>query len=211
MRRLPRWTFNTLAAASLLLCLATAGLWVRGYWVADMFTAQRPEASAKPRMWRIQHYLCYLGSYRGEFAVWLGWSRAPEVGPTPSWQFEMGHPNDLLAAIWPNQRFYSQRQDYDGHAYYSQTWSLPAWSLVSAFAVLPAVVTFRQLRAVRRRRQRSRMGLCPACGYDLRASPGRCPECGRGQGREVRSQKSEVSEAVLDPHPSDLRPPTSSL
>jgi hypothetical protein len=29
MRRLLRWTFHALAAASLLLCLATAGLWVR--------------------------------------------------------------------------------------------------------------------------------------------------------------------------------------
>ena len=52
--------------------------------------------------------------------------------------------------------------------------AVPHWCLALFFAVLPA----RWLLKLIRRRRTSLAGLCHQCGYDLRATPGRCPECG---------------------------------
>jgi hypothetical protein len=45
---------------------------------------------------------------------------------------------------------------------------------------LAAVFSVSAIQSYRTNLQASRykQGLCDRCGYDLRASPGRCPECG---------------------------------
>ena len=54
---------------------------------------------------------------------------------------------------------------------------LPYWLPAALFAVLPAF-GFRRHLLARRDSRRQRTNLCRACGYDLRGTPGRCPECG---------------------------------
>jgi hypothetical protein len=53
---------------------------------------------------------------------------------------------------------------------------LPLWLPVIIASALP-VMRVRAYRRSRRQRWRNE-GKCGACGYDLRATPGRCPECG---------------------------------
>lgn len=62
------------------------------------------------------------------------------------------------------------------------TVSVPYWMLSTATAVLPALFVAWRLRSFIRRRRLRRSGYCPDCGYDLRATPSRCPECGAESG-----------------------------
>jgi len=54
-----------------------------------------------------------------------------------------------------------------------QVW-FPHWSLAIIGVISPIALFLRGAR----RRSRLRHGLCATCGYDLRASHDRCPECG---------------------------------
>jgi hypothetical protein len=55
----------------------------------------------------------------------------------------------------------------------SLSYKLPWW-----LAMIGWIPAGRQIRRIFLDRRWSRLGLCPVCQYDLRASPQRCPECG---------------------------------
>jgi hypothetical protein len=66
---------------------------------------------------------------------------------------------------------------------------VPYWALSSPFAIVPALAV---LKLSRQRRRRAK-NLCVTCGYDLRASRDRCPECGT----PIRSRTAAEASSVL--------------
>ena len=184
MKRFLRILFNAATALSLMLCVATVMLWVRSYWVDDRFFA------------RYQLSYVDFASYRGEVGCEFGavYGGGPQDLYMPSWVAGFRHvpvdrvPESDYIHISEAQGRFKNMPHYHGawgfrwHPRSDRDWeyrergiAAPAWCIAAMAAALPA---WRLVCVVRRSNRQSR-GFCHACGYDLRATPGRCPECGR--------------------------------
>lgn len=157
MRRLLHYTLNVITVLSLLLCVATVALWVRSYWRGD--TAYKWDGadaiSVSSRRGGIDFERVTMPQPFTSDWQWLS-SR----DPPPGWRFA----NHWLLGFGYRNAAVAGGRVADV--------IIPYWAILVAATLLPAIV-------LHRRRRRHQPGLCPACGYDLRATPDRCPECGR--------------------------------
>jgi hypothetical protein len=111
------------------------------------------------------------------------------VGRTPgTWQHQSGKTTTLSPAdAFLENPTSTQRSGFIYHRGYQPEMNalftpdfvigLPYWPLCAAFAALPlgrAWFSFHESRW----RARTARGECARCGYDCRATPDRCPECG---------------------------------
>lgn len=179
MKRVRRIIVNGLAVLSLVLCVVSIVLCIRTCF------------DKRQLFWNHGSGTMSLLSYGGVVA-WNGWESSQHATVRSSirapdfWsQYDSGVNRD-----WHFAGFacFSTKGSIIRHgkaAFVSQpgwTFSAPYWFVIGLFAILP-VIRFYRSRAPRidldglRRRQLGRP-LCRACGYDLRATPDRCPECG---------------------------------
>jgi hypothetical protein len=160
------------AAASLLLCVATVAMWVRSYWVKDTLLyapGQVPLAYV---------VLCRSGTLIAgripsfdlqQQARLEHRATSTNLGRTPFPIEER-----FLGVGWLSMTFRSVGLIHPSvSGKYLYLIKAPIWMVFVISVPLPATWVAR-----RRLCRGGETVRCPACGYDLRATPERCPECG---------------------------------
>jgi len=187
-----RYLFASFSALSLALCMAICVLWVRSYFAGDWLTGDLLNAAGiGTGEWAV-------GSAAGSVSVSVCRLATPfHFKKNQSCHYETGSPDQtfvpgaahLLGFVWMGSASSSEIWvDLDGRRREDGMLGGAAANLPGSFGLLavpfyvPTSIAvffpvYRRLRA-RKARRSLLAGLCARCGYDLRASPERCPECG---------------------------------
>jgi hypothetical protein len=146
-----RWLKSIAVLLSALLCLTAVGLWIRSYLPRQLHVASNRGA------------LVLVQSDCNDAA----WETYTKNGYGV---IEMTQWGDVY------QHFlgFAHVSGTNGFVGGFQAIAIPYWFIVLLTALGPVMVWRRRRQTLRRRQ----VGQCPGCGYDLRATPDRCPECG---------------------------------
>jgi hypothetical protein len=174
MKRFRRWVFNGFSAISLLLCVASIALWI--------WSEYRSPYSPFPRN------SFQRGAEVYGYGIEPGVIQLSREGPTPF----LAEPfvDDGLVGWDQTINILGVQVNWFSYPHIGPVksrWVLlvePFWWITFVTSGLPALWTIQNIR---RHRKRSN-GFCTKCGYDLRATPARCPECGTVPSKPVISK-----------------------
>lgn len=198
-------------AVDVLICIGFILLWMRSYKVIDR-TGVMWCGGYSIESW--QYVEIYADSSSGRIV--FGTDTGPPIDPDtlyiveePVTPMRATEPNFYLWR-WNSLSDYSKRTWLDkpdsfwhrfgfahnnsgflpGYArWYIFRLIFPHWFAVLVTGTWPALWLKRKLFGTRKECRRRRLGLCVRCGYDLRSSPERCPECGsQAKGHERPAQ-----------------------
>jgi hypothetical protein len=178
MARSFRAILGVAAALSLALCAAVAALWARSYAHLDS-VGYSHNAPPGPTAVDWGYHLTStrgvltLGHYVDHFTDPAVVASQRRERYRSRWDWTTTAPATPAADKWVG--FDVRRNPYPYGT--NRNWRVTVPDAVPC--VLAAALPLTAFVRHRRRRRRARAGACSHCGYDLRATPDRCPECGR--------------------------------
>lgn len=163
MRRLIRYLLLVFSFSSLLLCAAMVVLWVRSYLGPDYV-----EYGGNGK-WLIK---IISGHGTVDFLIIPRWPQEEEfrVGRYGSYVYYGTRYSKRLLGFGTAQQW----PEYGGRYV-----NVPHWFFVFVFAGMAFWLGWKWWK----KRPRA-IGKCSRCGYDMRATPQRCPECGAPGGKQ---------------------------
>lgn len=149
-----RKLFTFCSVLSLLLCVVAAMLWLRSHWITDAIVYIGPSGT-------------HLAQTAGGHLLLGGENAAHPVQRLcrDSWTCPV--------TDWEERTLWLTRGCL--RLPFTRVCAIPFCLITACLAILPS---FWSASTLRQRQHRRRLGLCPSCGYDLRASLDDCPECG---------------------------------
>jgi hypothetical protein len=164
-----RRLFNLAAAISLVLCATTGAMWGRSYAAQDQITIR---LGPSPTSIHVFHAHGSVASTVTRSVIYdvPAWRAKVTSSDEPVKLYEYWHSRSPIVHAGGFSVVGPQSVGEGGGVL------VPHWFLLLATAALPALAARRVWG--RRRARRAGEQPCPTCGYDLRASPDYCPECG---------------------------------
>ena len=156
--------FTLASLLSLLLLATTTVVWVRSHRVTEVVAYGTARDS--------------VGVGTLEARLYLSWNwllaQVEDISPPVGWTYVRQQPGfrNVDDSNWHFAGVYYWSGKIDFYSYHFI--ELSFWDVSFLFAALPGLWIVQRIR----HRRHSAAGLCPTCGYDLRATPDRCPECG---------------------------------
>jgi hypothetical protein len=183
MKRARRWSFNGLALISLVFCIALILLWARGFWVQDYVSwlkingRQSEHIEATNAQGRLQLQVAYLEMSplvepKDKNGTSIDWWDLPSYPNLALTTYHYTIKPSIAIGFWGFQFVRADSRDWEASQLRDYSITLPMPFILLCTGVCPAIWAWKSFRRT------EKPGYCSKCGYDLRATPNLCPECG---------------------------------
>jgi len=191
MRRIGKIIVSLFALISAILFVALVALWIRSYFVGEILDYCIRDR-ANPIVDNVLSVRSGQGGVRFTFDEWGAWEfgvRKPSDPNQHSKRFDYRRLDPYYPYALNTTGFKRFGFEWSGYDEVISNTSVgsgiirernliaPYWSLVVVTIPLPLIFLFTWKKQ-RTQKYRLAQGFCIQCGYDLRATPGQCPECG---------------------------------